>query len=212
MSQQINLVNPLLLKKRYAFGLREMALGLGLILAGALAWGGFLHYRADTLEARAAEQEALHAEAQRQLDEMHALAQRPVSALLTERLAAVQAQVAQREALLATLSGTLGTTSTGFSGRLRALALGRIEGVWLNGFTLAHERVELRGSALHAGLLGDYLDRLGRQPPFAQMKFSGMHAAQVASGEGATPAGTQVDFTLYSDTAPQPSEGPSNDR
>jgi hypothetical protein len=212
VSQQINLVNPLLLKKRYAFGLREMALGLGLILAGVLAWAAVLHHQADTLEARAAEQETLHAEAQRQLDEMHALARRPVSALLTERLAAVQLQVAQREALLATLSSTLDTTSTGFSGRLRALALGRIEGVWLNGFTLAHERVELRGSALHAGLLGEYLDRLGRQPPFAHMKFSGMHAGQATAGEGATPAGTQIDFTLYSDTAPQLSGGPSDDR
>jgi hypothetical protein len=212
MSQQINLVNPLLLKKRYAFGLREMALALGMLLAGVLAWAGFLHYQASTLEARAVEQEALYAEAQRQLDEMHALAQRPVSALLTERLAAVQAQVAQREALVATLSDTLDTTSTGFAGRLRALALGRIEGVWLNGFTLAHERVELRGSALHAGLLSDYLDHLGRQPPFVQMKFSGMHAAQVTSGEGAIPVGTQIDFTLYSDTAAQPSGGPSNDR
>jgi len=28
MSQQINLINPLLLKKRHAFGLREMTLGL----------------------------------------------------------------------------------------------------------------------------------------------------------------------------------------
>lgn len=211
MSQQINLVNPLLLKKRQVFGLREMTLGLGLILAGGLAWAGFLHYQAGMLEARAAGQEALHAEARRQLDEMHARARRPVSALLTGRLAAVQTQVAQREALLATLSGTVDTTSTGFAGRMRALAMGRIEGVWLNGFTLAQEHVELRGSALHAGLLGDYLDRLGRQPPFAQMKFSGMQAAQAASGEGATPSATQIDFTLYSDSAPH-SSGESDAR
>ena len=46
MSQQINLISPLLLKKRYAFGLREMALGLGVILAAALAWGGIIYYQA----------------------------------------------------------------------------------------------------------------------------------------------------------------------
>ncbi|WP_296820050.1 hypothetical protein [Thiobacillus sp.] len=41
MSQQINLISPLLLKKRYAFGLREMGVGLGVALAAALAWSGF---------------------------------------------------------------------------------------------------------------------------------------------------------------------------
>jgi len=40
MSQQINLVSPLLLKKRYAFGLREMGVVMGLILVCALAWAG----------------------------------------------------------------------------------------------------------------------------------------------------------------------------
>lgn len=212
MSQQINLVNPLLLKKRYAFGLREMALGLGLVLAGILAWAGWLHYQAAVLEARAAEQEALQAEAQRQLDEMYVLARRPVSALLTERLAAVQAQVAQREALLATLRGTLDITSTGFAARMRALALGRIDGVWLNGFTLAHERVELSGSALHAGLLGGYLDSLGRQAPFSRLKFSGLQAEQMPVGEGQTGSSAQIDFTLFSDTAAQAAGRQLDDR
>jgi len=52
MSQQINLINPLLLKKRHAFGLREMTLGLGLVLAAALAWFGYLTYRAARSKSR----------------------------------------------------------------------------------------------------------------------------------------------------------------
>ena len=103
MSQQINLISPLLLKKRYAFGLREMALGLGLILAVALAWAGYLTYRANTLEKLAAQEEARQAAAQQELDRLSAAATRPVSALLTERVKAAQARVAQREALLASM-------------------------------------------------------------------------------------------------------------
>jgi hypothetical protein len=207
MSQQINLVSPLLLKSRYAFGLREMALGLGLILAGALAWAGFLHYQAGTLETRAAQQEAGQAAAQQELDRLGVAAARPVSALLTERVKAAQARVAQREALLASISGTLGATSTGFAARLRALAYSSTEGVWLNGFTFSPDYVALKGSALNAGLLTTYMDRLGKQAPFVGLKFSGMSAVQAQPGDSSpdtTAPPAYIDFTLYSGSQDKP--------
>ncbi|MBS0312076.1 MAG: hypothetical protein JSR88_12140, partial [Proteobacteria bacterium] len=83
MSQQINLISPLLLKKRYAFGLREMGVGLGVVLAAALAWSGVLTYRANTLEKEAAQLESQQAIAQQELDQLGAAATRPASALLS---------------------------------------------------------------------------------------------------------------------------------
>ena len=214
MSQQINLVNPLLLKKRYALGLREMALGLGVILAAALAWAGFLHVQAGALETRATELEAKQAVAQQQVDQLSAAASRPVSALLTERVKVAQAQVSQREALLASIGSTLDSTSTGFSPRMRALAHSSTEGVWLNGFTLAPDHVALKGSALNAGLLADYMERLGKQAAFAGLKLSGMNARQARPADGgkqAMPAA--IDFDLYSGSANKPAEqGASHDQ
>jgi hypothetical protein len=207
MSQQINLVSPLLLKKRYAFGLREMGLAMGLILACALAWAAYLHYQAGVLEARATQIEARQAEAQQALDELALAAARPVSALLTERVKLTQAQVAQREALLASVGNTLEQTSTGFSPGLRALAQGSTEGVWLNGFTLSPGYVALKGAALNAGLLTTYIDRLGKQSPFAGMQFSGMNAVLAASSAGASqPAALpeHLDFDLYSGSPDKP--------
>ena len=202
MSQQINLVSPLLLKKRYVFGLREMGLAVGLVLVCALAWAGYLHYQAGVLEARAVLSEARQAEAQQALDELTLAATRPVSALLTERVKATQAQVAQREALLASVGQTIEQTSTGFSPGLRALAHGGTEGVWLNGFTLSPGYVALKGAALNAGLLTAYIDRLAKQAPFAGMQFSGMNAVLAAStGERASQTAAlpdHVDFDLYS--------------
>ena len=226
MSQQINLVNPLLLKRRFVVGLREMALGLGLILVAALAWAGYQHYQAGVLETRAAQQEARKAQAQQVLDRLTAAATRPASMLLAERVKLTQVQVAQREALLAAIGGTLDTNSTGFSSRLRALAHGSPEGVWLNGLTLSPGYVALKGSALNAGLLTTYMDRLGQQPPFAGMKFSGMNAALAQpAGEGkaqaappnghkaqtaAAPLG-HIDFALYAGSPKKAAEqGKSN--
>lgn len=210
MSQQINLISPLLLKKRYAFGLREMGLVMGLILVCALAWAGYLHYQASVLEARAEQKEARQAEAQKALDELTIAATRPVSALLTERVKATQAQVAQREALLASVGHTIDQTSTGFSPSLRALANGSTEGVWLNGFTLSPGYVALKGAAMNASLLTAYIDRLGKQPPFSGMRFSGMNAALAASkGESASQTAAlpdHLDFDLYSGSPDKQSE------
>lgn len=200
MSQQINLISPLLLKKRYAFGLREMGVGLGVVLAAALAWSGVLTYRANTLEKEAVQLESQQAIAQQQLDQLGAAATRPASALLSGRVKAVQAQVAQREALLASMSRTIESTSAGFSSRLRALAQSSIEGVWLNGFTLSPDYVALEGSALNAGLVTSYMDRLGKQAAFSGMKFTGMNA-ELAQAAGDSQVRSDIpehiDFALY---------------
>jgi len=200
MSQQINLISPLLLKKRYAFGLREMGVGLGVVLAAALAWSGVLTYRANTLEKEAAQLESQQAIAQQELDQLGAAATRPASALLSGRVKAIQAQVAQREALLASMSRTIESTSTGFSSRLRALAQSSTEGVWLNGFTLSPDYVALEGSALNAGLVTTYMDRLGKQAAFSGMKFTGMNAELAqAAGDSQVRADIpeHIDFALY---------------
>ena len=210
MSQQINLVSPRLLKKRYAFGLREMAMGLGLFLVSALVWAGFLHYQAGALETQAAQQESRQADAQQALDRLTTEASRPPSALLAGRVKATQAQVAQHEALLGAIGGTINSTSSGFSPRLRALAHSSTEGVWLNGFTLAPGYVELKGATLNADLLTTYIDRLGKQPPFSGIRFSGLNAVRVRpAGDSTTQAEAlagHIDFDLYSGTLENPAE------
>lgn len=204
MTQQINLVNPLLLKKRYAFGLREMGVGVVLVLTAALAWGAVLHYQAGVLEHAAAEQEARQAAAQQALDRLTALANRPVSALLTERVEAARVKAAQREALLKSIGGVIQTTSAGFAPRLRALGASSTQGVWLNEFTVAPGYLALKGSSLNAYLLTAYMDRLGKQASFAGMQFSGIEAAQPNPGPARPQADRarpeHIDFVLVSGT------------
>lgn len=214
MSQQINLISPLLLKKRYAFGLREMGLGLGLVLAAALTWSGYLAWRANTLEKEAAQLENRQAIAQQELDRSEAAATRPASALLAGRVKAAQAQVAQREALLASMRRIIDRTSTGFSPRLRALAQSSTEGVWLNGFTLSPDYVALEGSALNADRVTAYMDRLGRQAVFSGMKFTGMNAelAQAAgNGQVRTDLPEHIDFALYAGSRKNPADKGESD-
>lgn len=209
MSQQINLANPLLLKRRYVFGLREMAIGVGSVLAGMLVWAGVLYYQAGGLEDEAMRQEALQTDAQSALDSLTAAAQRGVNPQLTAQIKATQSAVAQREALLNAVSSLMESTSTGFALPMRALALSDTEGVWLNGFSLRPGYLELKGSTLDAGLLTQYIDRLSRQAPFSGTHFSGMKAvpaSQAGTGKSAAELPPYLDFTLYAGSQTQSPE------
>ena len=207
MSQQINLASPLLLKPRYAFGLREIGLGVAIALAAMLVWSGYLGYRAGELEQQAVAIEARQAAAQQTLDQLTAHAARRASPLLTEQIKTAQAQIAQSEILLSAINATLEQTATGFASRMAALARSGFDGVWLTGLTLAHDHIELKGSVVEAGLLTTYLDRLGKQAAFAGTTFSGLTAVEPAAVRrpdetaGETPA--HLDFTL-SAGAPKP--------
>lgn len=206
MSQQINLANPQLLKKRYALGLREMLMVLGVVVVGALGWAGFLHFQASSLETQATQQEASQASAQQELDEITAAASRTVNPALTNQVKQVQLQVAEREALLTAINGTIEKTSVGFSPQMRALAYGAIEGVWLNGFNLSMNYIDLKGSAFNAELLTTYIEQLGKQAPFAGVRFSGMTATLANSGRASQPGDSAappayLDFSLTAGNA-----------
>lgn len=202
MSQQINLASPLLLKPRYAFGLREIALGVAAALAAMLVWSAYLGYRAGELEAQAVAIEARQAASQQTLDQLTAHAGRRASPLLTERIKTAEAQIAQGEVLLSAINATLEQTSTGFASRMAALARSSFDGVWLTGLTLAHDHIELKGSVVEASLLTAYIDRLGKQAAFSGTTFSGLTAVEPAAVRpaGETAAGEtpdHLDFTLF---------------
>lgn len=208
MSQQINLASPQLLKPRYALGLREIAIGIGVALTVMLAWSGVVYYQAGVLEQQAGQLEASQAKAQLTLDQVTANASRAVSPLLIERTQVIQEQIRQRETLVTAINVTLDQTSNGFASRLRALAHSSTEGVWLNALTLAPDHIELTGAVLNAGLLTTYIDRLGKQASFAGTTFSGMTATQSItpekSAEGSASASLpdHLVFTLYAGGLP----------
>lgn len=213
MSQQINLANPQLLHKRHAFGLRGMAVAAAVALAGALAWSVVVDNRANRLSAQADAREAQLAKALQAIEAQQAEASRPASVLLTERVEALRTQIAQREALLASIGASLDAAPVGFAPRLRALSHSHIEGVWLNAFLLAPDAVVLQGSALQPALVTAYLDRLGRQPAFAGLRFSGLRATQPQThpppegGVTAAQPAARIDFELTAGKAAKTGTG-----
>jgi len=234
MSQQINLYNPLFLKKEKLFSARTMSQALGLVMLGL---AGIYAYSA--MQTREAERLAGEYVAQvaGQRAQMVALSARTAantrSKTLESEVARLEAAVKSRQGLLDTLTtGQLGN-SEGVSRYFAAFGRQATPGVWLTGFAIGEGGNDLRlnGRVLHPDLVPVYLRALNREEVMrgrqvTELKLMAREAGAApapsapASAAGSAPAPRQepARFVEFSIMAPlrlpepekvQPKEGKS---
>jgi hypothetical protein len=219
MSQQINLILPEL---RPRFDWLNLPLVAGIALAGlvlALSLSQWLAVRQARLagEAAAINGQLLNLRQQVQILGQSLAARQPNGALPDE-IAALRKGVEQRRAVLAYV-GSQGSIEVppGFSGMLQGFARQSLDGVWLVGFGLAPEAVEIRGRLLDPALLPRYIGGLNEDPAFAGRRFSTLEMQGVAPGSepaaaaGATPPMASfpyTEFVLRTEKAPSVEKRP----
>ena len=178
MSQQINLLDPLARKKRFAFSsTTAISYGIGVAVLLALLLAVYEDYRLQGIEveARAVARSLKEASL---ASEKAASAQVPrkPSAELEARIAELNAQLKSRQDIIDALkSGAVGTTS-GFSEYMRVFSRQSLDGLWLTGFDIASggNDLTLAGRALRADLVPAYLERLNRETPMQGRQFASM--------------------------------------
>jgi hypothetical protein len=220
VSQQINLFNPLYLRKEKYFSARTMLQALGLIALGLAALYVFAVFQTRGIERTAAEY-ARQANAQR--DQLVALSGRGRSKLLEAEVARLDAEVKARRALVETLQGgELGDTD-GFSRYFAAFGRRPMQGVWLTGFSVGDggNELKVRGRVLHADLVPAYLKLLneedvmrGRQVTDLKLVARDESLARRGAAEAKPAAGPErfVEFDLsaplqITDAAKVPAKG-----
>jgi hypothetical protein len=166
MAQQINLYNPIFLRKRKHFSAVTMLQALGLLLGGILAFYGYALHESRAL-ARVADdtRKQLQAQSEQVGQLTREFSPQGRSKLLEEEVARAAARLKQREELLAVLrTGGLGNTE-GFARYLAAFARQPMAGVWLTGFTIGGDESELQlnGRVLHSDLVPAYLRALNKE-------------------------------------------------
>jgi hypothetical protein len=162
MSQQINLFNPLFLRKEKYFSARTMLQALGLIALGIACLYAFAVFQTRGL-ARTAAEYARQANAQR--DQLVELSGKGRSKLLEAEVARLEAEVKARRALVETLQGgELGDTE-GFSRYFAAFGRRPMQGVWLTGFSVGDggNELKIRGRVLFPDLVPAYLKSLNEE-------------------------------------------------
>lgn len=206
MSQQINLYNPIFLKKKKYFSAYTMLQGLALILAGALAFYAYAAYQVNGLKAQSAETDRQLAEAQSRLAKLQQLL-KPTqqSQQLQNEIARLETQLQSREQVVGILQdGSIGNR-LGYSAYLHALARQDMEGVWLTGFTIsgASNQMSIDGRSLKAEDVPVYIQRLSREALMRGRTFAALEISSpkiTPSSAAATPAKLPsfVEFSLRS--------------
>ncbi len=199
MSQQINLLDPQLVKPRMWLNAVALLVLIGVVAAGMLAYAAWAGQRLKQLER---EQQAVAgqlAAVRAQLDQaVQARAPRAPSKALEEELARAQATLTHQQEILAFLEGDGVGRTQGYFTYLQAFARKRVPGLWLTGFTLeaGSGRLTIEGKAMQPELVPQYIALLGEEPLFSGRQFSalqmesqkplpGKEAAASASATGA---------------------------
>lgn len=213
MSQQINLFNPIFLKREKYFSAITMLQGLGLILAGSILVMIYARAQLSSLEAEAKATAVRLKSTQAQLAKVTTTyGARPASKALEQEIRKVESDIRVQQQVLAVVHKGNFDRTQGYSEYFRALARQIVDGLWLTGFTIVGtgSGIELHGRALRPELVPEYINRLKREPVMEGKSFSALQmdmplldAAGKSEGSGVvkiagrTPAG-YLEFSLQS--------------
>jgi hypothetical protein len=209
MSQQINLFNPVLLKRKKYFSAAAMAQSLGLLVLGSALVAGYAHFQVESLSRDAAATSAQLADVRAQLAKARAEnAPRQKSLALENQVAKAEIEMQSLKQVFDILqNGDIGNTK-GYSEYLRAFSHQIVDGVWLTGLSLvgAGNEIGVDGRAVRPELVATYMNRLKREP-ILQGKSFGTLQMQVPKAEppanGDTAVGQQrawagyIEFSLH---------------
>lgn len=203
MSQQINLFNPAFVKQRKPFSLPAMLQGLGMIVAGSLAFYGYALYQVNQLGRQSEESDKRYQAEQVRLARYAAeFSPQQANRALQDEVRLLEKRVADQSELIEIIkSGAVGNT-TGYSEYMRAFSRQIAQGLWLTGFRITGDaaQISLSGAALAPDLLPAYIQRLSNESVMRGKTFATLQMRQpkADSSSGATPR--YVEFTLQSGT------------
>ena len=200
MPQQINLYSPILLAPKRYFSARAMVQALAVLAAGLVGLSLWSVSQTQGLRTNlAAASAAGNAEQQRL---QVALAARPavptdISALEQE-LAQARRQLADREALLASITTPASGHGSSRSALLRLLAQTLPASAWLTEVKLVDGRIELAGATAQPEALRPWLDRLAAHPALAGQTLQAVQVDRRDPQAGGVGQGESWSFRVIS--------------
>jgi hypothetical protein len=211
MAQQINLYNPIFLQQKKHFSAVTMLQALGLLFAGILAFYGYALFETRSLTRLADDsRKQLQAQSEQVAKLSREFSPQGRSKALEDELARAATQLKQREDLIAMLrTGALGNTD-GFARYLSALARQSLAGVWLTGFNVGGDEIELRlnGRVLYPDLVPAYIRALNREEVMRGRRVAEMRLTAREERPGPVTAAPGASAADPAATAPKPPAAP----
>ena len=194
MSQQINLLNPALIKQKEYLTPNNLLLALGVLVLLILADYGYAQKQLATLalqRSQAAEELKVVQEQFKQASLQHA--PHGTNKALEDQIAQLEQKAKVHEQVLQVISQDSGGPEKAFSDLMRAFARQSIEGLWLTGFNIDNsaDALTISGRALQPEMVPHYIAKLGTEAAFKGKSFAtlNMHVPKAKeTTSGATTA------------------------
>jgi hypothetical protein len=189
MSQQINLINPALIKQKDFLTIVNMGVVYGVFTALMLGWWS---YSQQQLKQLTRQKEDLVVAVQQTQDrltqQVAASAPRAPSLALQQQLALLETKQQVQAQMLTAIEQGRPQQDRGLANYMRGFAQQTVDGLWLTGFSIdeTNKTMTVRGRSLEAEVLPNYMQRLGQEPVFAGKLFGGLHVQQATITQPAT--------------------------
>lgn len=188
MSQQINLLNPALIKQKEYLTLNNMLLALGVAVLLMLAGYGYAQKQLSALivqRGQVAEELQVVQEQLKQATLQHA--PRGPDKALQDQIAQLEQKAKVHEQILEIIGQDSAGREKAFSGLMRAFARQGVEGLWLTGFNFDNsaDTLMISGRALQPELVPQYIARLGTEPAFKGKSFAALSISLPKASEPA---------------------------
>lgn len=205
MSQQINLLNSALIKKKDLFNLNNSALLVGLF--GLLMLADYVYAKTELsslIQQKNQSAESL-ATAQSRLTQLTAThSPRPPNQALQRQILELENKSKLHQQVLKTVELSATTPDAGYAAIMSAFARQRVSGLWLTGFSIDNQtdQLNIKGNTLQAELVPEYIARLGREPALQGKLFSAlnMNHPKIDASTGNQP--TAIDTGTKSPSSP----------
>ena len=199
MSQQINLLNPSLIKQKDPVNAAMMLMAAGGIVLGMLVLAAWSNYRLSQLTKTQQAAATQLASLKLRLDAaVRSHAPRQPSKALQETLNLTAVRLDNRQKLLAYLQGGESGSRTGYSAYMQAFSARSVKGLWLTELAIddAAGQIKIAGRALQPDVVPQYIAGLGLDPLLKGREFSALQMQTLGSAADAkkgavTPAVTE---------------------
>lgn len=191
MSQQINLLNPSLIKQKDFLNANTIVLTLGILLALMTAYYSYAQKQLSLITVQRGQVAQELAAIQATLHTPHAL-----NKALLEQITQLEHKESMQQQILQTVKLSSATPEKGYAALMSAFAKQSIEGLWLTSFSIDSrtEQLNINGRTLQAELVPEYISRLGTEPALQGKLFSAlnMNLPKPDATASSTPATTVV--------------------
>jgi hypothetical protein len=177
MSQQINLLNPALIKQKDFLNPNNIVMTLGLLSALMLGYYGYAQKQLSLLTLQRSQVAETLTATQAQLQQATLLHMpHEINKALIEQITQLEQKEKMQQQILQTVNQSTATPEKGYAALMRAFAKQSLDGLWLTSFSFdsSTEKLNISGRTLQADLVPEYISNLGNEPALKGKLFSAL--------------------------------------